>query len=144
MNKQSLNRKDFYNKVLDYGDVVMITIPINPITKKNSNQIITNKKTGKPFLIPSKQYKKYEKECNVFLMKYRGLKIDKPINLECHYYMQRRIKVDLVNLLESTCDVLVKYGVIEDDNSSIVVSHDGSRVHYDKNNPRTEIYIRLI
>jgi len=55
--------------------------------------------------------------------------------------MQTRRRVDLVNLLEATCDMLVKYKVIEDDNNKIVVSHDGSRVFYDKENPRVEITI---
>ena len=50
-------------------------------------------------------------------------------------------RVDQVNLLEATLDILVEYGVLADDNSNIVVSHDGSRVLYDKNNPRTEITI---
>lgn len=49
--------------------------------------------------------------------------------------------MDLVNLLEATCDILVHYRVLEDDNSKIVVSHDGSRVLYDKENPRVEIWI---
>ena len=52
--------------------------------------------------------------------------------------------MDLVNLQEATLDVLVKYGVILDDNSNIVASMDGSRVLYDKNNPRTEIDIEPI
>lgn len=38
-------------------------------------------------------------------------------------------------------DLLVLANIIKDDNSSIVKSHDGSRVLYDKQNPRTEIYI---
>jgi Holliday junction resolvase RusA-like endonuclease len=50
-------------------------------------------------------------------------------------------KCDLTNLLEAIDDVLVKAGVIEDDNYTIIASHDGSRVHYDKENPRTEIII---
>ena len=50
-------------------------------------------------------------------------------------------RVDQVNLLEATLDILVEYGVLADDNSNIVVSHDGSCVLYDKNNPRTEITI---
>ena len=58
--------------------------------------------------------------------------------------MPTRRRVDLVNLLEATDDVLVHYGVLEDDNSNIIVSHDGSRVFYDKENPRTEIYIETI
>jgi hypothetical protein len=36
---------------------------------------------------------------------------------------------------------LVAYGIIADDNSNIVASMDGSRVLYDRENPRTEIYI---
>lgn len=39
------------------------------------------------------------------------------------------------------CDLLVAYGIIEDDNSKIVASMDGSRVSYDKDNPRTEAEI---
>ena len=117
-----------------------ITIPIQPITKKNHSQIITNKKTGRPFLIPSKQYLQYEKDCGIFI-KIPKEPINTPINMKCEYYMQTRRRVDLVNLLEATCDMLVKYKVIEDDNNKIVVSHDGSRVFYDKENPRVEITI---
>jgi hypothetical protein len=36
---------------------------------------------------------------------------------------------------------LVDAQVIKDDNSSIVASHDGSRVEYDRDNPRVEITI---
>jgi Holliday junction resolvase RusA-like endonuclease len=49
--------------------------------------------------------------------------------------------VDLVNLVEATCDILVDAGVLVDDNSGIVTSHDGSRVLYDKTDPRVEIEI---
>ena len=66
------------------------------------------------------------------------------VNVKCLYYMQTKRRVDLNNLLEATTDVLVKYKVLEDDNSNIVVSHDGSRVLYDKENPRTEITITKI
>ena len=45
------------------------------------------------------------------------------------------------NLLEAIDDILVYAGTLADDNSSIIVSHDGSRVLYDKDNPRTEVYI---
>ena len=55
--------------------------------------------------------------------------------------MQTRRKCDIVNLLQAVCDILVKYNIILDDNYTIVSSHDGSRVYYDKHNPRTEISI---
>ena len=35
----------------------------------------------------------------------------------------------------------MKARVLEDDNSKIVAAHDGSRVDYDKQNPRVEIWI---
>ena len=67
--------------------------------------------------------------------------INYPVNVQCLYYMKTKRKVDLNNLLEATTDILVKYKILEDDNSKIVASHDGSRVYYDKDNPRTEIII---
>ena len=55
--------------------------------------------------------------------------------------MPTKRRVDLGNLQASTCDILVKYKVIADDNCKIVASMDGSKVFYDKDNPRTEITI---
>lgn len=120
-----------------------IVIKGRPITKKNSSQIVLNKTTGKPLLIPSKQYKQYEKDAG-WQIKCKGLMIDYPVNVKCVYYMPTKHRVDLCNLLEATCDILVKYKVIADDNSNIVASHDGSCVLYDKNNPRTEVEITAV
>lgn len=114
------------------------TIPIDPRTKKNSQQIIMAK--GRPIIIPSAQYKKYEKEALLYIKRIPE-PIDYPVNVECHFYMATRRRVDLNNLLECATDVLVKAGILTDDNSNIIVSHDGSRVHYDKANARTEILI---
>jgi Holliday junction resolvase RusA-like endonuclease len=55
--------------------------------------------------------------------------------------MDMRRKCDLTNLNEALHDILVKCGVLKDDNSKIVAATDGSRVLYDKQNPRTEVYI---
>ena len=119
---------------------MFICIPLPPVTKKNHSQIITNKATGKPFLMPSKQYKEYEAKAGWFI-RCKGVKIAAPVNIACKFYMPTRRKVDLANLVSAAMDLLVHYGVIEDDNSGIVVSNDGSRVLYDKENPRTEIHI---
>ena len=120
--------------------MIKFVIGVAPKTKKNSQQIIRIK--GKPRIIPSKLYKKYEKDSAPFIPNIET--INYPINLKCIYYMPTRRKVDLNNLLEATTDMLVHYKVLEDDNSKIVVSHDGSRVRYDKNIPRTEIFIDRI
>ena len=116
-----------------------IIIPIAPITKKNHQQII--KAGGRRMVIPSNQYKQYEADCMPFI---RPIGIDYPVNVKALYFMPTRRRVDLVNLHEALCDVLVKYGVIKDDNSKIVASMDGSRVLYDKQNPRTEVYIEQV
>lgn len=110
----------------------------NPITKKNSQRIVHF--GGHPRIIPSKAYKEYEKRCKQYMPDI-PTKIDFPVNVRCTYYMKTRRRVDLVNLQEATLDILTKYGVLEDDNSAIVVSMDGSRVLHDKEFPRVEILI---
>ena len=108
-----------------------------PRTKKNSQRIITI--AGRPRIIPSKEFKLYEADC---LRQLQGVERQHgPVNLRCIYYMPTRRRVDLVNLLEATCDILVAAGILEDDNSTVVAGHDGSRVTYDKDNPRVEIFI---
>ena len=42
--------------------MIHITIPLEPRTKKNSQQIIPNRATGRYMIIPSKAYKEFEKE----------------------------------------------------------------------------------
>lgn len=85
----------------------------------------------------------YEKAAEWFLPH-----LENPVSVPCEvtaiFYMATRRKVDLTNLLEALDDTLVKYGILEDDNSRIIVSHDGSRVLYDKQNPRTEVTIRIL
>lgn len=117
------------------------TIEVPPRSKKNSQQIIFNHKTKRLMVMPSKAYKQYEADCAEYVP---YLQINKPINVKAIFYMDARRKVDLVNLEEALLDVMVKYGCIEDDNSKIVVSMDGSRVAYDKYYPRTEVEIEEI
>ena len=116
------------------------TIGIPPITKKNIQQKLMNPKTGRPFIMPSSNYKRYEKEAGWFIP-CKNAMINQPVNIKCLFYMPTRRKVDLSNLISAAMDLLVHYGVIADDNSTIVVSNDGSRVLYDKEHPRTEIVI---
>lgn len=115
-----------------------IVINIKPVTKKNSQRIIIVR--GRPMIIPSKLYKDYEKDCSAYL-KPLEIPIDYPINLKCLFFMSTKRKIDLCNLQEAICDILVHYGILADDNRNIVAAQDGSRVYYDKENPRTEIEI---
>lgn len=121
--------------------MIKIVIPIAPRTKKNSQRIVLVK--GRPIIMPSKLYKDFEKECGKYMPTLRQPKpyFDEPVNVKVLYYMPTRRRVDLVNLLEATDDMLVHYGILSDDNHNIVASHDGSLILYDKENPRQEIEI---
>lgn len=121
--------------------MIKFTIPLAPVTKKNHGQIVISK--GRPMVLPSKQYKEYLKNCQKLVFS-PFQPIDSQINLKAIFYMPTRRRVDLVNLLQALCDVLVDCGYIQDDNSNIIVSFDGSRVGYDKDHPRTEVEIMMI
>ena len=124
--------------------MINIELKGRPITKKNSGRIIYKYSGGKkiPFLIPSKAYETYSEACMWQInTQYKGEPIKDKVNIKCLYYMPTRHRVDLLNLMSATMDILVDAEVLEDDNSKIVVSHDGSRVFYDKENPRVEVYI---
>lgn len=92
--------------------------------------------------MPSKQYVNYEKHAGYFLDRISPHEpIGEPVEVTAIFYMPTRRTVDLTNLLEALDDVLVKYGIVKDDNCKIIYSHDGSRVMCDKANPRTEVRI---
>lgn len=129
---------------------IKIVIPGNPMTKKNSQRIVhigpkcpACHRGRKVVPLPSKQYETYEEMAGWYINGgLRRLKINTPVNVKCVYYIEKDINVDLPNLLEATDDMLVKYGVLADDNRKIVASHDGSRVFYSPTSkPRVEITI---
>lgn len=125
--------------------MIKLTIKQNPVTKKNSQRILFNRKTGRTFIAPSKAYEDYE-ETALWQLKaqYKGEAINYPVNVKCVYYMENRRRTDITNLLNSSHDILVKAGILADDNYKIVASVDGSRVLYDKENPRCEIEIEEV
>lgn len=119
-------------------------IPVQPRTKKNSGQIVMRGKY--PILLPSKQYQQFEKDCLPYLQEVwrkTGV-IDYPVNVQAHYYRDSKRRVDIANLHSALHDVLVKSGLVLDDNRDIIASTDGSRVFYDKYKPRIEVVITEI
>ena len=119
--------------------MIRFTIPVEPRTKKNHSQMIW--RNGRAVILPSKPYQQYEKNCRSFIPHPSFAPITGQVNVKAVFYMGTRRKVDLVNLMQALLDIMVKYGLIEDDNSRVVVSIDGSRVAYDKERPRTEVEI---
>ena len=118
-----------------------IVISENPVTKKNHQRIVNIH--GHYMVLPSKQYVEYEKACKKYMPEMEQ-PIDYPVNIKCVYYMPTKRRVDLTNLISATMDILVYHGVLKDDNRNIAYSNDGSRVFYDKEDPRAEITITEI
>ena len=121
--------------------IIKFSVPLPPVTKKNSQRIVV--RGGRPIILPSEKFKEYEQSALWFIPK-RGIPIDIPVNVKCLFFMPTKRLCDLTNLLEAIDDVMVKAGLLADDNYRIIVSHDGSRVSVDKDNPRTEVEITKV
>jgi len=117
-----------------------ITLIGRPITKKNHQQIVVSG-NGRRFVIQSKAYRQYEKDCLKQLMYlYKGKTIEGQLSMKCLYYMPTKARPDLLNLEQATADILEKAKVIENDKN--IYSFDGSRIAgVDKLNPRCEILL---
>lgn len=109
-----------------------------PRTKKNSQRIVVA--GSRPRIVPSAAAEEYEHSA-LWQLPRMAKPLDTPVNVKCVYYMPTARRVDLVNLLEATCDILVRGHVLADDNCRIVAGHDGSRVLVDRERPRVEITI---
>ena len=128
---------------------VKFSIPTEPRTKKNHQEIRMNLRTKKPYPAPSKQYREYLRDTALILHSVRSKNriqkpIQTPVNVKAIYYMGNRRVVDISNLHECLHDVLVNAGILDDDSCRVIIGTDGSRVRYDKENPRTEVEIEEI
>ena len=124
------------------------TILGDPRTKKNSMIIAGTgqrcpvcKKFKKQWVRQSPQHDAWHKEASRQLTAPPEKPISSPVNCCYVFYTETRRRVDGLNLEAAIDDLLVANDILEDDNSRIVISHDGSRVRYDPYNPRVEITI---
>jgi Holliday junction resolvase RusA-like endonuclease len=124
------------------------TIPLDPKTKKNHQRIVGMGtrcpfcgKPKKQIIAQGKAHVQYMADAFPYIMPKPEEPLNTPLHIKYLFYMHTRRKVDTLNLQACADDLLVEAKVIADDNSNIVKSHDGTRVFYDKENPRTEIYI---
>ena len=120
----------------------------DPRTKKNSMMIAGNGarcprcgKFEKEWIRQGKAYNDYAEQAAWQLRPKPEKPIIQPVNVRYLFYMKTHRRVDLVNLMEAMDDILVGKGILKDDNASVIAGHDGSRVLYDKENPRVEIEI---
>jgi Holliday junction resolvase RusA-like endonuclease len=112
------------------------TIPGKPAVLKNSKIIVT-----KPFprLVPSKVSREWARRAEHALT-WHDDPIAGDVWVQIVTYAHDRRRRDLDNSLSGPLDALVAAGVLGDD--AQVKSLDGSRLLYDKENPRVEIRLR--
>ena len=123
-------------------------IPLDPRSKKNAHRISG---CGKRCPVCGKYAKQFIRNGNTTTdyafkaVQYLQPKPPKPINgpvwLVYKLYTATWHRKDDLNLYEALDDILVSNGILKDDDRKKIRSRDGSRVFYDKENPRAEIYI---
>lgn len=89
-------------------------------SKKNSRKNIW--KRGRVYNIPSKAYTTWENQKLIAMQKNKIPVFDFPIKLDITVYYNDGIRRDLDNRLNSILDLMVKSGMIKDDNYFIVQS----------------------
>lgn len=127
---------------------IKYTILGDPRTKKNHQMIAgagrrcpVCKKPEKQWIRQGSFHDEYAEAAKWQLRPRPPRPIECPVNVKAVFYMKTRRLVDKLNLQATIDDLLVECGILKDDNSRIVVAHDGSRVLHDPANPRVEITI---
>lgn len=122
-------------------ELIMFTVLGEPAVKKNSMRIVSF--GGRSSIRPSILYEVWASRA-LYQIKMQWLKLNRkpikgPVEITVQFYRSTKRDVDLSNLYEGIQDCLTTAGVWIDD--TIVQSHDGSRKHYSKDNPRVEVII---
>ena len=116
---------------------IILTLPGTIRIKKNSKRVFGM--GGFKRILPSKAYLKWEAQARESIWQAAIVPpLDGPIWVEAHCYYKGN-RPDLSGAMESIGDCL--QGIIWADDAQIE-SWDGSRMHHDLKNPRTEIIVR--
>ena len=124
------------------------TIPLDPRSKKNAHRIAgcgprcpLCGKYQKQFIRNGKTTTEFAFHAASYLHPRPAVAFAGPVILVYRLYTQTHHRKDDLNLYEALDDILVSNGILADDDRKTIRSRDGSRVLYDKENPRAEIYI---
>lgn len=116
----------------------------NPVPpKKNSKQIFTNRSTGKPFITASKRYKEWESTELQNLEKH-NLQIISPCRMTLTFFPPNRRAYDMGNKRESIQDLLVKAGILEEDNFKILQQSTDSVKPVNKDKPGVHVLLETL
>lgn len=100
-----------------------ITIFGRPISKKNSKRIIKLK--GRTMLIPSTQYRTFERDALRQLSELRRETFTTPVSVIYIFYMKGMLNADGDNLEAGINDILEKAGILKND--SLIESWHGMK-----------------
>jgi hypothetical protein len=105
-----------------------LIIPGNTPSLKNSKQIFTNKKTGKPFVTSSENHKEWYPKAfeaannSAFVLK----EWNYPLRISFHFIRKTLHTFDYINIAQAILDLLVDTRIIEDDDMIHVIPGDWS------------------
>lgn len=123
-------------------------IPLDPRAKKNNHRIAGSGprcpmcgKFQKQFIRNGSTTTDFAFRAAQYLHPKPAKPIGGTVHLIYRIYTATWHRKDDLNLYEALDDILVSERILEDDNRKIIRSRDGSRVLYDKEHPRAEIYI---
>lgn len=115
---------------------VEIILP-GPVISKDNKGRTWNPKAKCYFLDTRyKNYQEHVASVALFYMK-KQPPLEGDLRVEIKFYFKNRVRYDLLNAPKGICDAFNK--VVWLDDKQIVESH--TFVHYDKENPRTEIWV---
>ena len=145
-----VERKEAYitktGEILEYDVIRKILVP----SKKNQKQIIKNSRTGRTYIIGSKQYLKWQQENSKifddFFAKMYKAGVNLPLarcKVKTLFYFPDAKERDLTNKFDTLADELTSHSIILDDNFKVLNPVQvGGWVC--RNRPRTEIYLTII
>ena len=129
-------------------ELARYVIPLDPKTKKNSHRIAgcgprcpVCGKYSKQFVRNADKTTEFAFSAAKYLHPKPAKPLNGPVHLIYRIYTGTKHRKDDLNLYEALDDILVKNGILKDDDRNTIRNRDGSRVFYDKDNPRAEIMI---
>lgn len=125
------------------AQILAFTVLGAPRTKKTSNQVWKNRRTGKRIVAPSEAFLEWQEQAVFVVGGANLLRIpqpwgDAPCNLSAVFYRDAN-RGDLAGYVQGLQDLFTKRGVWLDD--KVVRGNDGQRLRVDAKNPRVEVVI---
>jgi Holliday junction resolvase RusA-like endonuclease len=118
---------------------VPIVILGPPRTKKTSQRIARNRKTGQPFILPSRALVDWSREAvKQIRAQWPMITLTTQVAVRAVFYRQRAVG-DLINYCQALADALEAADVVFND--KLIVSWDGTRLGKDAKNPRIEVMV---